>query len=396
MKICMIGVFNYYSDGRVKGYAESLNRIGVAVDVLSLHGYVRSQSLENNGIRVFNIPLRRARKNIFTYSLEYGFAFLFLIILVTKLFLSEHYDVIHVHNMPDFLVFTCLIPKLFGAKIILDIHDPMPEVYSSKFPKAKNGLGIRLMRFEEKASAGFADAIVTANLHFRETLIKRGIPASKITVVNNYPNPNIFDRSAHSTQKEKSEERFILIFPGTIAPRYGLEVAIKALPLLKSKIQNISLLIVGKQDEYSKSLIFLANQQGVDSIVEFRAQVPQEEIPGLLVQADVGIYPALPDPHMSIATPTKLLEFAAMGLPILTSRLGIVEEMFDKSAVMFFDPGDANQFAQCVLRLYESPELRKELVNNTDRTFVQKRSWAQEFSAYQGVLDSLLSGSLNH
>jgi glycosyltransferase involved in cell wall biosynthesis len=272
----------------------------------------------------------------------------------------------------------------------------MPEVYSSKFPETGNGLGIRLMRFEEKASAGFVDAVVTANVHFRETLIKRGVPASKITVVNNYPNPNIFDRSAHSAQKGKSGERFILIFPGTIAPRYGLEVAIRALPLLKSKIQNIHLLIVGKQDEYSKSLISLANQLGVASVVEFRAQVPQEEIPGLLTQADVGIYPALPDSHMSIATPTKLLEFAAMGLPILTSRLNIVEEMFDKSAVMFFDPGDANQFAQCVLRLYESTELRKELVNNTDRTFIQKRSWAQEFSAYLRVLDSLLPGSINH
>jgi glycosyltransferase involved in cell wall biosynthesis len=396
MKVCMVGVFNYYSDGRVKGYAESLKQAGIEVHVLSLHGSVRNQCLEKNGIRVFNMPLRRARKNAFTYSLEYGFAFLFLIIFVTKLFLSEHYDIIHVHNMPDFLVFTCLLPKLFGAKIILDIHDPMPEVYSSKFPKAKNGLGMRLMRFEEKVSTGFVDAIVTANARFRETLIKRGIPASKITVVNNYPNPNIFDRSAHPAQKGKPEERFILIFPGTIAPRYGLEVAIRALPLLKGKIQNIRLLIVGKQDEYSKSLISLANQQGVASIVEFRAQVPQEEVPGLLVQADVGIYPALPDPHMSIATPTKLLEFAAMGLPILTSRLDIVEEMFDKSAVMFFEPGDANHFAQCALRLYEEPELRKELVNNTDRTFVQKRSWAQEFSTYLSVLDSLLPGSINH
>jgi hypothetical protein len=88
MKVCMVGVFNYYSDGRVKGYAESLNRVGVEVHVLSLHGSVRSQSLENNGIRVFNIPLRRARKNVFTYSLEYGFVFLFLIVLATKLFLS--------------------------------------------------------------------------------------------------------------------------------------------------------------------------------------------------------------------------------------------------------------------------------------------------------------------
>ena len=389
MKVCMVGFFVYSGDGRVKGYAESLYRAGVGVDVLSIYGSAKNKSFENSGVRVFSIPIHRTRKNLVTYFLEYLSAFLFLGFLLTRMFIKEHYDVIHVHNMPDFLVFTGLIPKLFGAKIILDIHDPMPEVYMSKYPDAKKGWGVRFIRLEEKISASFADAVITANSHFRENIIKRGIRSSKITVVHNFPDPNIFNRSAYSSRKEQHHERFTLIFPGTIAPRYGLEVAIKAMPLIKRRIKNIRLLIIGQQVGYMKSLISLADQLGVTSVVEFRPPMRIEEIPKLLVQADIGIYPALPDPHMTIAVPGKLLEFAEMGLPILSSRLEIVEEIFDRSAVMFFEPGNVNQFSQCVIKLYKNPKLREELVHNADRTFVRKHSWEPEFYAYLGVLARL-------
>jgi glycosyltransferase involved in cell wall biosynthesis len=389
MKVCMVGFFVYSGDGRVKGYAESLYRAGVGVDVLSISGSGRKKTDENRGVRVFNIPIHRTRKNLGTYLLEYGSAFLFLGFLLTRMFFIEHYDVIHVHNMPDFLVFTGLIPKLFGAKIILDIHDPMPEVYMSKYPVAKNGWGVRLIRLEEKTSTGFADAVITANSHFRENLVKRGVRSSKVTVVHNFPDPNIFNRSAYSSRKKKLHERFTLIFPGTIAPRYGLEVAIKAMPLIKSTVKNIRLLIIGQQVGYLNSLISLADRLGVASIVEFWPPMRIEDIPDMLMQADIGIYPALPDPHMTIAVPGKLLEFAAMGLPILSSRLEIVEELFDPSALMFFEPGNVDQFAQCVIKLYKNPKLREELVHNADRTFVQTHSWEQEFYAYLGVLARL-------
>jgi glycosyltransferase involved in cell wall biosynthesis len=390
MKVCMVGFFVYSGDGRVKGYAESLVRANVSVDVLSIHGFSKSKAIAQNGVRVFRIPIRRTRKNPITYIFEYGSALLLLGFLLTRMFIKEHYDVIHVHNMPDFLVFSSLIPKMFGAKIILDIHDPMPEVYLSKFPKANNDFGVKLIRLEEKVSTRFADAVITANSHFRKNLITRGVQSSKITVVHNFPDPNIFSRLAYSSTKEKKREHFTLIFPGTIAPRYGLEVAIRAMPQIKSKIKNVKLLIIGQEDGYAKSLVSLANQLGVASVVEFRPAVRLEAIPKLLAQADIGIYPALPDPHMRIAVPGKLLEFAAMGIPVLSSRLEIVEEIFGDTAAVLFEPGNSNQFAKSVIKLYKNPRLREKLIHNADRTILQKRSWEQEFIAYLNVLARLL------
>lgn len=394
LKICMLGVIDYDSDARVKGYAESLCKHGVCVDVLALHGSAKAVSSGKNGVRVYNVPIRRTGKNRLAYLLEYEYSFLLLSFLLLRMFVKHRYDIIHVHNMPDFLVFAGLIPKLLGARIILDIHDPMPEVYLSKYPDAKNGIGERLIRLEERISTRFADVVITANSHFRENLMKRGLSASKTIVINNFPDASIFDRSRYRIERDSRREHFTLIFPGTIAPRYGLDVAIRALPLIRHTIGNIKLLIIGRKVEHAKTLASIAEQLDVSSLVEFKPLAPNDEIPKQLARADVGIYPALPDPHMSIATPGKLLEFAAMGIPILSSRLRIVEEMFDQSAIMLFEPGNISQFAECVIRLYENPALREELVLNADRMFAEKLSWEREFQKYWEMLRRLLPESL--
>ena len=396
IKVCMVGVFNYLTDARVKGYAEALAAAGDLVDVIGIQSHSQEESYQDfiieRGVRIFTIRVDRSRNSSFAYLLEYGFAFIFLCFRLTEKFLKNRYDVIHFHNMPDFLVFAGLIAKLLGARIILDIHDLMPEVYMSKFPDAKNGWGVWFMRLEEKISIQFSNAVIVANAHFRSNLIKRGISSPKITVVKNFPDPHIFNYSRYAMQSGKPLEWFTLIFPGTIAPRYGLEVAIKALPLIKGTIPNIRLLIIGRPGEYGKSLAALAEKLDVSSSVEFRAVMPNNEIPEQLLRADIGIYPALPDAHMSIAIPGKLLEFAAMRIPILSSRLQIVEEMFDESAVLFFEPGNVDGFAECVLKLYENPTLREELVRNATQTFVQRHSGEHEIQAYWDVLRRLLPG----
>jgi glycosyltransferase involved in cell wall biosynthesis len=296
--------------------------------------------------------------------------------------------------MPDFLVFSAIIPKIMGARVILDIHDPMPEVFLSKYKEQPHGVILRLIILQEKISCSFANAIITANSNFKANLTNRGIHASKITVINNYPDRDIFDRKAYKQKLQVKREEFILIYPGTIAPRYGLEVPIRSLPELILKIPEICLVIIGQNSKYKDKLMGIADQLGVSSYVQFKPVVPNKEIPSHMAQADIGIYPAQKDPHMDIATPTKVLEFATMGIPIISSRVKIVEEIFGNTSIMFFEPGDVKQFTQCVLRLYENPTLREELVQNADQAFVQKHSWENEFRIYLELLNQLLLGKV--
>jgi glycosyltransferase involved in cell wall biosynthesis len=392
IKICMIVHKNYHHDPRVRRYAESLIETGVSVDVICLVKNDNFVFEKQERLRVYPIPLlRHSSKSRKGYIFEYLWAFVMYFVSLSALHIRNHYHVIHIHNMPDFLVFTALIPKILGARVILDIHDPMPELFMSKYGQRPNKLLLRLICLQEEISCLFADAVLTANSIFKENLIRRGVPAGKITVINNYPNEAIFNRNAYLRQRYDRKNGFILIYPGTIAPRYGLETAIRALPELILRVPEICLIIIGPETPYKDELRRLADELGVLSYIQFKPLIPIDDVPMHMINADIGIYPAQKDAHMNIATPTKILEFAAMGIPIISSRLRIVEEIFGNSTVMFFASGNAGQFAQCVIKLYENPTLREELVRNADQIFVQKHSWKQEFNGYQHVLNQLLS-----
>lgn len=381
----------YYDDARVRSYVESLTSEGHQVDVLCMRSRKSFFIKVQGGLRIFPIPLSRFDKNYGNYLYEYGLAFTFYTVWLLYLFIKRRYHVIHVHNMPDFLIFTALIPKLFGAKLILDIHDAMPEFYASKYPHKRNGIGARLMVFQEKISAVFAHKLITTNSRVRDNLIKRGIPAKKVAVVHNIPDPKIFNRNCFHRRKYIKNTYFRMIYPGTIAPRYGLDTAIRAMQFLKEGIKHPSLVVIGTQtkDKYAMELTDLAERLGVSDFVHFIPTVSLEEIPSYIIQADVGIYTARLDPHMNIAVPGKVIEYAIMGIPIVASRLKVLEEMFTASAVLFFEPDNYQQFAGCILELYNNPLRRKELVRNADKIFVSRHDWKKEQEIYFNLLKSL-------
>ena len=391
IKICMVGFFEYTGDARVRMYTKWLTDHGNFVDVVCKHAFSKQKIVNEDGARIFNILKRVNKTSKIRYLFTYGISFLKLCFHVTKLYFQEKYDFIHFHNIPDFLVFSGSLPKIFGARLILDIHDPMPEVYISKFSEKVSDLTLRLICFEEKISCAFSDGVITANHHFKNNLVKRGIQPEKITIINNYPDPEIFKRERANESEPNDNQKFTLIFPGTIAPRYGLDIAIKAIPYMISRIQNLCLRIIGPLGECSDSLINLAKQLEVEEHVEFLSSVPNFIIPKFLQKADIGIYPALPGPHMSIAVPGKILEFAAMGLPIVSTRLKIVEEIFGDSALLFFEPGNYKEFAHHIINIHDDPLLRKNLSERAGRILEEKFSHDQERSKYFSLIERLMS-----
>jgi glycosyltransferase involved in cell wall biosynthesis len=113
-----------------------------------------------------------------------------------------------------------------------------------------------------------------------------------------------------------------------------------------------------------------------------------------IAHADIGIYTARSSPHMDIAIPGKILEYALMGIPVIASRLRVLENLFTESSILFFEPGNDSQFACYVLELFENPARREELVQNMDRTFVRTQNWENEKREYFNVLRRLLPQGL--
>ena len=103
----------------------------------------------------------------------------------------DPYDVIHVHSVPDFLVFSALVPKLRGVPLILDIHDILPEFYSTKFRARKGSLIFKLLVLAEKLSIRFSNHVIIANPIWHERLLQRSASPEKVTTIWNYPDPKI-------------------------------------------------------------------------------------------------------------------------------------------------------------------------------------------------------------
>lgn len=392
-RVCMIVHSYYHRDPRVRRYSEALANSGAHIDVISLQSQGEPRRVgDHDGVGVHMIPLSRSRGGKLVQFIEYGVAFILFTLWLLVLHAKHRYHVIHIHNMPDFLVFSGLITRIFGAKVILDIHDPMPELYMSKYGIEADSLMLRLVKLQERISTRFADAIITANVNFKERLSQRGVQREKIVVVNNLPDPAIFNREQHRANDGDTAEKsdFVLVYPGTIAPRYGIDIAIRALPLVVEEVPNVRLNVIVSRATYADYVQEVAESVGVSDYVDVTLPVPIEQIPARLARANAGIYTGLSDPHMEIATPTKVLEYAMMGIPIISSKLQVLEYFFEDDAIHFFEPGNVEQFARCVIELHENQVYREKLVENADACFVQVYNWEEESKKYFGLLGELV------
>jgi glycosyltransferase involved in cell wall biosynthesis len=392
LRVCMIVHQNYYTDARVRRYAESLAKDGARVDIICVTAAGQDVQQTAGNITVHPIPIGRGYKSQINYLLEYFAAFFLYFFKLTSLHFKNHFDIIHVHNMPDFLVFTALIPRLMGTPVILDIHDPMPEFYMSKFSNGDKHPVVAAIRFQEMLSAKFASALITVCQGARDCLLKRGAKTENISIIYNTPSPEIFDKNSVSENRGKKREYFTLIFPGTQAPRYGLDIPIRALPNLIPAIANIKLQFIGRQVAYSHELDALAQQLGVAEHVEFIPAIPIDEIPGRMAAADIGIYPAVKEPYMDMAVPVKVFEYATMGLPIVAARLTVLEEIFSDKAIAFFESGNVEQFAARILELYQNPDRIKAMTIQAEQEYQKGFSWESGRKEYYLLLNRLMKG----
>ncbi len=387
---CMV-VHAYYPIGepRVEREALALVAKGFQVDLICLKDQGEPETEQIEGINIYRLPVRRHKgKGIFIQLLEY-FSFFFLAFFkLTSLQWKKRYAVVQVHNLPDFLIFCAMIPKIMGARLILDLHDLMPEFYAGRFNQDLNALPIRLLRLQERISCAFADQVITVTSLWRETLIQRGIPAEKVVVVMNVANDRIFQRQMRSNLLFENGQPFRLIYHGTLAERYGIDLAIRAVDQLRASIPNIHLTIHGK-GEYLETLVQLKDQLDLDPYVVFSTQyMPIADLPKLIGKAHVGLVPYRQDIFTDGILPTKMMEYVAVGIPVVAARTAAISAYFDENMVRYFTPGDVNDLANSILSLYLNQDLIKQLPINADQ-FNQRYNWKQMAGFYVESVERL-------
>ena len=391
MRVCMVVHAYYEKDARVRAYAASLVKAGHTVDVLSLRLPGRPREYEYDGVTVRGISLGRRRGAVGRYVLEYASSLTRFAAILTGWSLSgRRYDLVHAHNFPNAVALAAFVPRALGARVLLDVHDPWPELFQSKYVKDGDHWMVRLLRIEERLSCRFAHQIIVANHLFKESLVGRGIPADRINVVMNAPRGEFFRSLERRAQPESS---FRVLYVGTLAPRYGLPVLIKAVArIVKSGvIPGVQLSVVPKlKDEgsYVGDLISLAREEGLGDRFEILDPVPHEDMPTLIERFDVSAYTPEPDVHRDRALSLKIPEVLAVGRPVVASRLTVLEHYFGDESLFMFRPGEVDDCAAKLVAVHSNPEEAQARVENA-RDVLHTIGWAKQEATYLSVVDSL-------
>jgi glycosyltransferase involved in cell wall biosynthesis len=303
--------------------------------------------------------------------------------LLTKNSLKGKYNVIHVHSVPDFEVFAACIPKLLGTKIILDIHDIVPEFYAYKFHKKRNSLIFKMLIAMEKLSIAFADHVIIANHIWYETLVSRSVKKEKCSVVLNYPDPSIFSRNGGRPYDGK----FIMIYPGTLHWHQGIDIAIRGFKKIADKYPGAEFHIYGDGGK-KESLLELIEQEGLKERVLFKGVLTMEGIAAAMSEADLGVVPKRAVSFGNEAFSTKILEFMAIGIPALVSNTKIDRFYFNDSQVMFFNSEDVDDMASKMETLINDADLRTSLVKNSS-AYIAENNWNVKRNEYFDLIRSL-------
>jgi glycosyltransferase involved in cell wall biosynthesis len=374
---------------RVERQAHALLERGYAVDVVCLRANGEQPFEIVDGVHVYRLPVRRHKgSGLVVQMLEYLAFFTLALIRLVPLHLKRGYGVVQVHNLPDFLVFAALGPKLTGARLILDIHDLMPEFFAGSYGRSMDSLPVRLLALQEQLSRRFADHVITVSQHWKETLIRRGVPPVKVTVVMNVADDRIFTAGSPNGGSSSHDHRFRLIYHGNLTERYGVDLILHAINQLRGQIPGLHLTIHGKGD-YLPSLIALADELGVNDHVHFSTDyLPTPDLPRLIGQADIGIVPYRSDIFTDGILPTKLMEYVALGVPVIAARTPAITSYFDETMVRFFTPGSVDELAACIQALYASPAQRAKLALNAER-FKRQYNWPVVAQEYVSLVDRL-------
>jgi glycosyltransferase involved in cell wall biosynthesis len=384
-------VQNYYPQGevRVMREAEVLVRHGYEVDVICLRLPGEQAVDSHNGVTVYRLPLRRIMKRrAMVQFFEYIIFFLLAFLKLTALHYRRHYTSVQAHNLPDFLVFAALAPKLSGVPVLLDLHDLMPEFYAARFQARHDNLMIRLVKLQERWSCRFADHVITVTEHWRQSLIKRHLPPEKCTVLMNLADDRIFNTPKPIvTQPDGASGRFELFYHGALFDRYGLDLILAAMVRLLPQIPELHLTLIGK-GPYRDTLAAMIKELGLVQAVTLEPYMMLEELPARIIQADLAIVPYRDDVFTQELLPTKLLEYAALGIPTVVSRTMAISVHFDETMVKFFEPGNVEELAACILAFYQDRALLAHYAANIQR-FNQRYNWPRQSQAYLQLLDNL-------
>jgi glycosyltransferase involved in cell wall biosynthesis len=383
-KACIIRQKYYPQQRNLRRNAENLNRNGYKVDVICVGDKSQQKNENQNGINIHRVYFSYHRNSLFWYLADYAAFFTLVSFHLARLSIKERYDVIEVCNVPDFLIFATLIPKLMGSKVIFNMFEKTESLFATSFGLSRKHVFTRFINFVTWTVVHYADHVILTDVVVHKQVVEEfGIPQSKTTLVLNVPDETVFNLKP--VYDAGDNHYFTVTVVSTILKRYGIQTMIDAMPELLKNISELKVYIVGN-GEFLPHLQQMARDMGIQEHVTFTDYVPYDQVSQYIARADVCVAPMIDD----VGTPNKVLEYFALGKATVSTDLPGLTALCDEKSLVYFQPGNEKELAERILELYRDPEKRAALGRSAFEFYSQYR-WPVMIQRYLGVYQKLCS-----
>jgi glycosyltransferase involved in cell wall biosynthesis len=368
----------YPGDPRPRRAIEALLAEGMAVELICLADGEQPAREKGDRLRVFRVPLAHTRGGKIRYAFNYVAFLLSAALLMTLRLAGGRFHLVYIHNMPDVLVFSALVPRLLGARVILDQHDPMPELMTTIYEVGPDSWSVRVLKFLEKLSLGFADRVITVNAACRRIFGDRSCSPEKITVVMNSPDETIFPfRPLEEGQESGAKRPFVLMYHGSLVERNGLDLAVEAVARLGVPADALELRVFGRETPYLHRVLAQARQLGVEGYVRYLGPRRLEDLPAEIAACDAGVIPNQRNAFTDINTPTRIFEYLSVGKPVIAPRTPGVLDYFSADSLVFFESGRSDDLAEKMRFVMQHPAQARATARLGQQVLAQ-HTWSQE------------------
>jgi glycosyltransferase involved in cell wall biosynthesis len=391
-RVAMVTFSSYPADPRPRRALAALLSEGMNIDLICLCDENAPRREKSGKLNVLRVPIQHKRGGIFSYGYNYA-AFIFVCAFVLAMrALRRRYDLVYVHNMPDILVMCALVPKMLGAKVILDEHDPMPELLTTIFNLREDSPSVRLMKWLEKWSIARANAVVTVNIACKRIFASRSCLPAKIVVVMNSPDDEIFPFQAprpRQSAKGASIEKFVIMYHGSLVERNGLDLAVEALARVRVTVPAAELRIYGRSTSFLEQVMARVRTLGLEDYVSYLGPKRLEDLVGAIEDCDLGVIPNQRNAFTDINTPTRIFEYLALGKPVIAPRTLGIQDYFDPESLLYFESGNAEELATKIEYAFWHSQEAAETAERGQEVY-RKHTWFQERTTLVNLVGGLL------
>jgi len=375
-------------DRRVWQESLALTEAGYLVSVISPRPPGEPEYMELEGVHLYRYPMPPPTKSVLSFLYEFSYCWLQTWRLARRVWKERGFDVIHTCNPPDTFWLIGRFYKRKGVKFVFDQHDLCPELYESRF--GRRDLFYKGLLWLEKQTYRTADGVIATNESYRRVAMERGgVPPDRITIVRSGPSASRFQR-VQPDPVLKRGRKYLGVYLGVMGAQDGVDYLLRAIDHVVHTFNyhDCHFALIGSGDMYP-DLVKLAHQLKLDDFVEFTGRIPDADLLRYFSTADIALAPDPLNPLNDVSTMNKIIEYMAVGLPIVSFDLK--ESRYSaQDAAVYIPNNDERAFAKAIIDLLNNPEQRTRMSEIGCKRFLECLSWEHSKQKLVEFYDKLL------